>query len=212
MRSLSILLAFSVFSAHNILAQSDMKRFHLIQEDGQTYGETTLPEMVVWAQMPSKSELKMGKKRLEDLRQMEWSVHKVYPYAKRFGDFMNDMEKQLASLPKNSAKRKLIKQREDELFTKYENDIRHFSEHQGRVFVKLVYRQTGHTMFDIVKEKRNVFNAVFWQTATQVWDIDLHTEYHPDRETWDAQIEAYVRQLEGGAYNKVYKTANYVVN
>lgn len=208
-------ILFSVFliagTALTATAQ-DAKRFHIFVEGNETYGETTLPELVIASKMPTQGELKMGKKRLEDLRQLEWSVHKVYPYAKRFGDFMNDVDKQLAALPKNSAKRKLIKAREEELFTKYENDMRHFNEHQGRVFVRLVYRQTGHSMFDIVKEKRTVFTALFWQTATQVWDIDLHTEYHPKENSWDAQIENHVRVLESGGYNKVYKASNYVIN
>jgi len=199
-------------SALSGFAQHDDKKFHIFTENGETYGETDLPEVLLTTRgLDTRDARKMSVKYQEDLRQLEWSAHKVYPYARRFGEIMYDLNRQLAATDKNSAKRKQIKQKEEEMFAAYEAELRKFNENQGRVFVKLVCRQTGQSMYDIVKEKRSAVGAMFWQSLTQVWDIDLKSRYYPTSDEWDIIIEKYVRELESGGYNKVYKANNYVV-
>lgn len=203
---------FVIVLSISALQAQDNNRYHVVMENGEAIGEAFLPEIVIATEGPSgRSEIKMAEKRREDLRQLEYSVHKVYPYARRFAEILNGIDKELATLDKNSKKRKLIKEREEALFAAYESQVRSFNEQQGRVFVKMVYRQTGHTMYDIVKDKRTTIQAMFWQSMTQVWDIDLHSQYHPASNQWDWLMESYVRHLEQGGYNKVYRQANYVV-
>lgn len=188
------------------------ERYRIVTENGESYGETTLPYIEIKDRGPhGRSEEKMAEKYRQDLRQLEYSVHKIYPYAKKFGEILKEVDQQLASTQKNAQKRKLIKAREEALFASYEQQVRSFNESQGRVFVKLVYRQTGHSMYDIVKDKRTALQAMFWQSMTQVWDIDLHSQYNPSANQWDWLIESYVRQLEQGGYNKVYGKYNYTV-
>jgi hypothetical protein len=63
---------------------------------------------------------------------------------------------------------------------------------EGRILVKLIYRETNITSYQIVKTYRGMFNAFFWQAMARIWDNNLKTEYDPINTREDMLIESII--------------------
>ena len=184
--------------------------FKVFDVEGQKVGEIELEEIEISGKRPSKSKIKRGKKRLAKYSRLKWHVHKVYPYAVKVGAILEEINAEIAALPEGEKKRKYIKKKEKSLFGKYENDIRRMTRTQGRILVKLVHRQTGNSMYHLIKDMKSGTTAVFWQSIGLIFGINLKTEYvADDDENW--MIERHVQELESGGYNIVYKTNNFAL-
>ena len=64
----------------------------------------------------------------------------------------------------------------------------------GKILVKLIYRETNTTSYEIVKSYRGSFNAFFWQIMAKLWDNNLRTEYDPVNVEEDILIEYILTQ------------------
>jgi hypothetical protein len=123
-------------------------------------------------------------------------VMKVYPYAKLLAVKLSEINQHLATLPTKKEKKRYMKEAEEGLKNDFEKDLKNFSESQGRVFTKLIDRETGHSSYELIKDIRGSFKAFFWQKFARFFGQDLRTKYDPDGE--DAVIESIVRQIEAG--------------
>ena len=71
----------------------------------------------------------------------------------------------------------------------YSDRLKNLSMKEGKILVKLIYRETNLTSYEIVKSYRGRFNAFFWQTMAKFWKNDLKTIYDPDNIREDMFIE-----------------------
>jgi hypothetical protein len=85
---------------------------------------------------------------------------------------------------------------EAELRAEFEQDMKSMTVTQGRILVKLIDRQTGHTSYDLVKQLRGSFQAWMWQGVAKVFGNDLKGEYDPEGD--DKLVESIVRRIENG--------------
>jgi len=53
----------------------------------------------------------------------------------------------------------------------------------------LIYRQTGITAFDLVKELRSGWRAFWYNTTAKMFSISIKEEFHPDQVHEDYLIE-----------------------
>ena len=90
----------------------------------------------------------------------------------------------------------LMKKIEDELLSRYKNELKKMSISDGRVLIKLIDRETGRTSYSIIKEFRGSFAAAFWQGIARIFRNNLKDEYDPYGE--DALIEQIVTLIEFG--------------
>lgn len=185
----------------------DVKRFEMILEDGELLGEADLNDVVITSTFPTSKEQKHGQEQLQAWLRLRWNVHKVYPYAKKVAQIREQIAYEMNSLPPNSKKREYVKQKEQELFAKYEDKVRHMTRDQGKVLLKLIHRETHVTMYDMIRDNKSGVNAAFWQGVAFLFSVNLKSTY--DRNGADTQIEWFVRELEAGGYNMVYKAYNY---
>lgn len=126
-----------------------------------------------------------------------YNVKKVYPYAKIAGQKLMEYKHVLDSIPTERARKKFIKAAEKDLEAHFGNEIKDLTFTQGKILIKLVYRQTGNSTFDIVKELRGSFNAFIYQTLARIFGYDLHTQYDPEGN--DKAIEHIVQLIEQGS-------------
>lgn len=122
------------------------------------------------------------------------AVYVTYPYARKAGAIMNDMNIKLAQMPDKEQRRKYIKSREKELKKEFADPLTELSVYQGKVLMKLINRQTGNNCYDLVKEYKGGFSARFWQTIAFVFGSSLKQPYEA-REA-DREIELIVREVE----------------
>ena len=50
---------------------------------------------------------------------------------------------------------------------------------EGQILVKLMYRQTGTTTFDLVKDLRSGWKAFWYNSTANMFDISLKEKYDP---------------------------------
>ena len=124
------------------------------------------------------------------------NVKKVYPYALTINNIFYESEMHLRTLDTKKEKRKYIKKKEKELKKQFEKTIRNMTFTQGRILIKLVDRETGHTSYQLVKHFKGSLSAMFWQSIALVFSTNLKYEYDPKKE--DKWIEEIVARIENG--------------
>lgn len=159
--------------------------------DGDTIPVVYLSEHKVFSFKPYKS--KREEKRMTRLM---LNVKKVYPYAKIAGMKLKEYEVILEGVEDKKTRKKIMKQAEDELDAEFGDDLRNLTFSQGKILIKLVYRETGSSSYDLVAELRGKFRAFFWQAFARIWGFNLKNGYDPAGD--DRDIEFIVQMIEAG--------------
>jgi hypothetical protein len=177
------------------LAQEEEKPDRIVlyatMVDGDTIPVIVLPEHKVLSFKPFKS-----KREERKMTRLIYNVKKVYPYAKIAGLKLQEYEGILEGIEDKKTRRKIMKQAEDELDAEFGDDLRDLTFTQGKILIKLVYRETGASSYDLVAELRGKFRAFFWQAFARIWGFNLKNEYDPEGD--DKEIEFIVQMIESG--------------
>ncbi len=124
------------------------------------------------------------------------NVKKAYPFALIARNELQIMNDSLEHIESEKVRKKYIKEYEKEMFSKYEDGLRKLTFSQGKILIKLVYREMGNTSYELVKEYRGDFSATFWQGVARIFGSNLKSTYDPYGE--DAEIESIVLMIEDG--------------
>ena len=135
-------------------------------------------------------------KKLQAYYRLRYNVMKVYPYSKLLAVKLSEINQHLATLQTKKEKRRFMKQAEEGLKNDFEKDLKNFSVSQGKVFTKLIDRETGHSSYELIKDMRGSVKAFFWQNFALIFGQNLKTKYDPEGD--DMVIESIVRQIEEG--------------
>lgn len=122
------------------------------------------------------------------------AVYVTYPYAKRAGAVLNDINKKLAGVTSEELRKNYIKTREKELRKEFTDPLTNLSIYQGKVLMKLINRETGNNCYSIIKEFKGGFTARFYQTVAFFFNSSLKQEYDPSGE--DADTEKIVQEVK----------------
>jgi hypothetical protein len=121
-------------------------------------------------------------------------VIKLYPYALMAKQIYKDVNSNLDSLKTSKAKRQYRNAKETELRERFENEIKNLYTSDGPILVKLIYRETGHTTFDLLKELKSGFKAWAYQTfMAKKFGYSLKETYDP---AIDTDIEGVIQSLQ----------------
>jgi hypothetical protein len=124
---------------------------------------------------------------------------KVYPYARLAAIKINQLNDTLAKMKSDRDRRKYRKNFEDQLREDFGKTIESLSVNQGKIFIKLLDRQTGRTGYEIIKDVKGTFSALLLQTSARVFGHNLKDDYDPQGD--DRQIESIIQQIEKGQIN-----------
>jgi len=122
------------------------------------------------------------------------AVYVTYPYARRAGAVMNDINAHLVNESNNAARKAYIQTREKELKKEFTDPLTNLSIYQGKVLMKLINRQTGNNCYEIIKEYKGGFTARFYQTVAFFFSTNLKQPY--DKSGEDAEMEKIVQEVE----------------
>lgn len=125
-----------------------------------------------------------------------YNIKKVYPYAKLAGTKLKEYQEVLDTIETEKARRVYLRQAEKELEKQFGDEVKALTFSQGKILIKLIYRETGSSSFELVRELRGKFRAFIWQTLAVIFGYDLKTGYDPVGE--DREIEEIVRMIEEG--------------
>jgi len=134
------------------------------------------------------------RKRNEAMTRLRNAVYVTYPYARKAGVILNDMNARLAKMNSESEKKDYVKSMEKQLKKEFTDPMEKLSVYQGMVLMKLINRQTGNNCYDIIKEYRGGFSARLWQTVAFFFGSSLKQPY--DAQGEDHDVEIIVQEVE----------------
>ena len=189
-----VLCFLSFGMAPNLLSQDTLK--HIVVPgkiiEGDTVPYIDLRTVVVFPQLDFKSW-----SELVGYERLVINIKKVYPYAKLAAVKLTAYKYKLDSIPTERERKKFLKAAEKDLEAQFGNEIKELNFTQGKLLIKLIYRQTGNSTFAIVKELRGSFNAFIYQTVARIFGYDLRSQYDPEGS--DKAIEHIVQMIEDGS-------------
>lgn len=116
-------------------------------------------------------------------------TRKVYPYAKLAAERLTVMNERLSTLDRKSDKRKYTKRVQKYVEGEFSDKLKSLTHSEGQILIKLIYRQTGFTAFDLIKELRTGWRAFWYNATANVFEISLKEEYKPFEVKEDYLIE-----------------------
>ncbi|MBK7959377.1 MAG: DUF4294 domain-containing protein [Bacteroidetes bacterium] len=120
-------------------------------------------------------------------------VIKLYPYALMAKQIYVDLNNNMQVMQTKKEKRKYKKGKEAELRERFEAEIKNLYTTDGPVLVKLIYRETGHTTYDLIKELKTGFKAWIFQIAAKNNGYNLKDTYDP---AVDVEIEGIIQSMQ----------------
>jgi len=189
-----LILAILLFGSAGFVQGQQPDSLHFleaIEGDGDTLPHLELEEIPVFPR--PKFESRRMEKRYYRLEQ---KVKKVYPYAQKAADLLMKYQDQYLAAESDKERKKYIKQVEKELFDQYGPELKKLSISEGRILIKLIDRETGHTSYELIKDLKGGLVAFFWQGVARIFGNDLKEEYDPVIE--DILIEQIIMRIEAG--------------
>jgi hypothetical protein len=129
-------------------------------------------------------------------RRLVNNIKFVYPYAKVASAKIRHYDSLSESAKNRRERNRISKIAEEEIKAQFENDIRNMTQSQGILLIKLIDRETGKSSYDIISATRGKFRAVFWQSFSYFWGINLKEQYDPQGR--DKDIETIVNLIDAG--------------
>jgi len=190
-----VILLFFFCSPHYLKAQNGHGIYDTIKVDAciEANGDTIPCSWLDPAYVSAKLKGQWKKKYAEWTR-LRNAVYVTYPYAIQASKVMNDINAQLAGVTDKSKRKAIIKSKEKELKSKFADKLTQLSVYQGKVLMKLIYRQTGNNCYEIIEEYKGSFNAGFWQTIALIFGSNLRQNYDPTGK--DEVMEMIVKDVE----------------
>ena len=103
-------------------------------------------------------------------------ANKVYPYAIEAIKNYRYME-EVGEKEGKKARKKYVKARHKELKTEFKDQLKSLTKTQGYILIKMVERELGVPMFDVIKETRGGWHAFTYNIAGNVNGYSLKDGY-----------------------------------
>ncbi len=133
-------------------------------------------------------------KKRQEWTRLRNAIYVTYPYAKKAGAIMNEINAKITNMPDKGKRKEYIKSREKELKKEFADPLSELSVYQGKVLMKLINRQTGNNCYNIIKEYKGGFTARFWQTVAFFFNSNLKQPYDPNGD--EREMELIVQEVE----------------
>ncbi len=166
-----------------------LKVYAYVTAEGDTIPSSMLPPVQVFAKLS-----KQWKNYWADWTRLRNAVYVTYPYAKRAGYIMNEINAKLVNVTDRKKRKDIIKSREKELKKEFTDKLTNLSVYQGKILMKLIYRETGNNCYEIIDEYKGFISAAFWQTVAVLFGSNLKQSYEATGK--DLEMEKIVKDVE----------------
>lgn len=180
---LSLLFLLLCFAASaQVVVQDTVKMGYQLKETDTLSEPIELEEITIY------------KERLDPAAKKEFlllqnRVYKVYPFAKIAAERLQMLNKNLTNIKGKRERKQYFSMVESYMDNEFKDRLKKLSRKQGQILVKLLYRQTGVTTYDLIKDLKSGWSA-FWSNGTaRMFDINLKTPYVPYEDNEDFLIE-----------------------
>ncbi len=175
-----ILLILSINSFSQVLKDSLIESNEL--NDSIIQKTVLLEEVVVYKQ-------KLDPEEKKQFLILQNRVYKVYPFAKTASERLTTLNYNLNKFDNNRDKRKYFKIVEEYINNEFKEKLKKLSRKQGQILIKLIYRQTGSSVYDLIKNYKSGWKAFWSNTTASLFDLNLKEKYEPKVVNEDFLIE-----------------------
>jgi len=127
-----------------------------------------------------------------DRRYYYWFRKKTlnaYPFAKIAAERLEVLNERLENIKSKRKKKVYIKRIQKYMEGEFADQLKKLTRTEGRILIKLIHRQTGKTVFDLVKDYRSGWNAFWYNSTAKVFKLSLKSTYNPLTNNEDYLIE-----------------------
>lgn len=124
------------------------------------------------------------------------NVKTVLPIAKEVNQIIIETYEYLQTLPDDESRKAHMKNVEKSIFKEYKPRMKKLTYSQGKLLIKLIYRECNSSSYDILRAFLGPVRAGFWQAFSSVFGASLRKEYDPDGV--DRLTERIVLMVEAG--------------
>ena len=125
-----------------------------------------------------------------------YNVKKVLPIAKEVNHIIIETYEYLQTLPNKKAKDQHMKLVEAGIKKEYTPRMKKLTFSQGKLLIKLVYRECNSSSYQLIKAFLGPIRAGFYQAFAWTFGASLTKKYDPEGE--DRETERVVRLVESG--------------
>lgn len=159
--------------------------------DGDSIQYVQYNKIYVYPAVQFKSE-----KQRAAYNRLVYNVKKVLPIAKEANQIILETYEYLQTLPDKRSRDQHMKLVEKSIFKEYKPRMKKLTYQQGKLLIKLVYRECESSTYDLLKAFLGPVRAGFWQAFAFTFHASLRKGYDP--EGADRLTERVVRQVEAG--------------
>ena len=114
---------------------------------------------------------------------------KAYPYARLASERLDTLNARLDRIKSKRKKKQYTKRIQNYLEGEFTDQLKKLTRTEGRILIKLIYRQTGATTFDLVKGLKSGWKAFWYNTTASLFKLSLKDIYDPENIEEDYLIE-----------------------
>ena len=135
-------------------------------------------------------------KERQKYNSLVYNVKKVLPIAKEVNHIIIETYEYLQTLPNKKAKDQHLKLVEANIKKEYTPRMKKLTLTQGKLLIKLVYRECNSSSYQLVKAFLGPIRAGFYQAFAWTFGASLTKKYDPEGD--DKETERIVRLVESG--------------
>ncbi|MFN2262508.1 MAG: DUF4294 domain-containing protein [Psychroflexus sp.] len=170
------------------------KKFIIIDQDTTIVDEVKLDEVIIMPRLKFEN-----RDDFRDYLILKRKTKKVWPYAVLAADRLETLNERLNTIESSRKRKKYTKVIQRYIEDEFTEELKKLTKTEGQILVKLMYRQTGITTFDLVKDLRSGWRAFWYNTTASMFNISLKEEYDPANIKEDFYIEDILqREFQDG--------------
>ncbi|MBQ8702639.1 MAG: DUF4294 domain-containing protein [Prevotella sp.] len=168
-----------------------MVKVSRVLKDGDSIQYVELNNIYVMPEPEFKSD-----KQRKEYNRLVYNVKKVLPIAKEVNNIIIETYDYLQTLPTKKAKEEHMKRVEEDIKRQYGPRMKKLSYSQGKLLIKLVYRECNSSSYQLIQAFLGPVKAGFYQAFAWVYGASLTKKYDPNG--IDRLTERVVLQVEAG--------------
>ena len=160
-----------------------------IEGDTIVKGSIGLNEVLLLPRRPFKNSEEIRKYLI-----LKRKTIKVYPYSVMSSRRLKSLNERLLVIKTKRERRRYTRMVQKFLEDELTPELSKLTKSEGQILIKLIYRQTGITTYNLVKNLRNGVKAFLYNTTARFFDLNLKTEFNPEIILEDYYIEDIIQR------------------
>tara|TARA_R110002072_G_scaffold192412_2_gene349399 strand:+ start:871 stop:1515 length:645 start_codon:yes stop_codon:yes gene_type:complete len=141
-------------------------------------------------------EMRVDRNYKQKYRRQLHLLRRTYPMALKAKELIDQYEADLVDIQKKRKKKKYSKKAHQKLKDQFTFNIKDLYQSEGNLLMKLIHRETGMTVNNVVKNYRGAFQTAMYTGMAKVFGQNLNATYDATGDDWIT--EAVINDIETG--------------